>query len=152
MYSKEQASLLRKQFFTALGQYMLPVLSASGWKVNWLNYKTGVKHLYFRIEAPNRGCEVGIVISHPDETDRRNTFGKLLELRTVFEAEAGNDWIWEPNAKDEFGKKLSRIFVRLNHVSVLNQQDWPAIISFLKPRLIALDAFWSMARDQFESG
>ncbi|MBC6493114.1 DUF4268 domain-containing protein [Flavihumibacter stibioxidans] len=151
MYTKEQASLLRKQFFTAFGQYMLPVLSASGGKVNWLNYKTGLKHLYFRIEAPNRGCEVGIVMSHPDETDRRNCFGKLLELRTFFEAEAGDDWTWEPNATDEYGKKLSRIFVRLNQVSVLNQQDWPAIISFLKPRLVALDAFWSMARDQFEA-
>lgn len=151
MYTREQASLLRKQFFTALGQYMLPVPSADGSRVNWLNYKTGIKQVFIRIETPDRGAEIGIVVAHPNEPDRGIFFEKLLECRLIFEEAAGKDWIWEPHATDEYGKKLSRIYVRLNGVSVLNQQDWPVLISFLKPRLVALDGFWCLVKDQFES-
>jgi hypothetical protein len=32
----------------------------------------------------------------------------------------------------------------------MKRDDWPAIISFLKPRIIALDAFWSQAKYGFE--
>jgi hypothetical protein len=43
MYSKDQASQLKQEFWTAFGQYMGPVLSAEGLRTNWINYKTGVK-------------------------------------------------------------------------------------------------------------
>ncbi|MFA6248901.1 MAG: DUF4268 domain-containing protein, partial [Mucilaginibacter sp.] len=49
MYSKDQASQLKQAFWTAFGQYMGPVLSAEGLRTNWINYKTGVKHIYFRM-------------------------------------------------------------------------------------------------------
>lgn len=45
MYSKAEKSKIRKDFWTAFGQYMKPVPSAEGTKVNWPNYKTGVKQI-----------------------------------------------------------------------------------------------------------
>ncbi|MBS1566426.1 MAG: DUF4268 domain-containing protein, partial [Bacteroidetes bacterium] len=39
---------------------------------------------------------------------------------------------------------------RLENVNVFSQDQWPAIISFLKPRLVALDAWWQMAKPGFE--
>ena len=152
MYTREQASLLRKQFYTSLGQYMLPIPSADGEKVNWLNYKTGIKQVFIRIETPDRGAEIGVVVADADDLCRQRFFDKLLEMRRFFESCAGNDWTWEPNAIDEYGKKTSRIYVRLEDVSVLNQQQWPALISFLKPRMVALDAFWCLAKDQLMAG
>ncbi|TVP42967.1 MAG: DUF4268 domain-containing protein, partial [Mongoliibacter sp.] len=38
----------------------------------------------------------------------------------------------------------------LADVNVMEKDDWPAIISFLKPRIIALDAFWSNIKPAFE--
>jgi len=29
--------------------------------------------------------------------------------------------------------------------------DWPAMISFLKPRVIALDQFWNLVKEEFEA-
>ena len=49
MYSKAEATQLRQAFWTAFGQYMAPVPSAEGETTNWINYKTGFKHLYFRM-------------------------------------------------------------------------------------------------------
>ncbi|RZK28608.1 MAG: DUF4268 domain-containing protein, partial [Hymenobacter sp.] len=46
MYSKAEATQLRQAFWTTFGQYMAPVPSAEGWPTNWINYKTGLKHVY----------------------------------------------------------------------------------------------------------
>ena len=54
MYSKAEVTQLRQAFWTALGQYMAPVPSAEGDTTNWINYKTGVKHVYFRMQADNQ--------------------------------------------------------------------------------------------------
>ncbi|MGN6618356.1 MAG: DUF4268 domain-containing protein, partial [Ilyomonas sp.] len=54
MYSKQEASQLRQEFWTVFGQYMLPVLSSEGMKISWTNYKTGEKNIYFRMNADNK--------------------------------------------------------------------------------------------------
>lgn len=71
MYSKLDASRLRQDFWTAFGQYMAPVPSAEGLKVNWINYKTGVKNFRFAMDAGTREASVMIVIHHPEEDMRR---------------------------------------------------------------------------------
>src|SRR5690606_40670888 len=48
MYSKEEAKRLKERFWTNFGQFMSLVPNEEGVKVNWVNYKTGIKHLYFR--------------------------------------------------------------------------------------------------------
>ena len=42
MYSRQEASQLRKNFWTSFGQYMRPLPNADGERVNWLNYKAAV--------------------------------------------------------------------------------------------------------------
>jgi len=42
---------MRKNFWTMFGQYMRPVLNANDEELNWLNYKTGARHIYFRLDA-----------------------------------------------------------------------------------------------------
>jgi len=51
MFSKKEASQLRKKFWMIFGQYMSPVLSSEGEKINWINYKTGVKGLQFKMNV-----------------------------------------------------------------------------------------------------
>jgi hypothetical protein len=45
---------------------------------------------------------------------------------------------------------LSRIYCTLQPANIFKETDWPAIISFLKPRMIALDAFWANHKFIFE--
>ena len=44
MYSKQELSRIREEFWTSFGRYMQPILSADGEKVNWVNYKTGMTY------------------------------------------------------------------------------------------------------------
>lgn len=150
MYPKATASRIRQQFFTIFGQYMSPVPSADGEKINWINYRTGIRNIFFRIETPNRGCSIGITITHPDTETRLMMYERLLALFPVLEQELETQWTMEKDISDEHGKPVCRLADQLNGVSILNESDWPEIISFLKPRLVALDSFWSMVKPQFD--
>ncbi|MBS1504218.1 MAG: DUF4268 domain-containing protein [Bacteroidetes bacterium] len=151
MFSKEEASRIRQEFWTTFGQYISPQSSADGLKVNWINYKTGLKHVYFRMEAANRSATIAIQVAHPDPGIRELFFEQFLELKNILHNTVGEEWEWQPDYQDEDGKRFSRIYKTLDGASIFNKNDWPALISFFKPRIIALDEFWSDAKYAFDA-
>lgn len=150
MYSKEEASKLRQQFWITFGKYMKPIPSADGLPINWVNYKTGVKHVFFRMNAEQKQTNIAIEITHADMASRALFFEQFKAFQVLFNAAVNEQWEWELNAVNEYGVALSQISKTLSNVSIFNQQDWPTIISFLKPRIIALDQFWTDVKLVFE--
>ncbi len=151
MYSKDEASQLKQAFWTNFGQYISPQLSAEGLKVNWINYKTSIKHLYFKMEADKRLASIAIEIAHPDAGIQELFFEQFKELKTMLHSSLQEDWDWKLHTTNGQGKTISRIFKQIDHVSIFNKNDWPVLISFFKPRIIALDEFWSDAKYAFDS-
>ncbi|GAA4499877.1 hypothetical protein GCM10023172_19190 [Hymenobacter ginsengisoli] len=150
MYSKAEASQLRQAFWTTFGQYMAPVLSAEGLEISWINYKTGVKCVQFKLHADTRRASIAIELTQPDAGVRELFFEQFEALQTLLHETLGEEWTWEAEAVNEHGQLLSRIYKELAPVNLFNRDDWPALISFFKPRLIALDAFWSDAQYSFD--
>ena len=130
---------------------MAPVPSAEGGPTHWINYKTGLKHVYFRMQADNRQAIIAIELTHPDAGIRELFFEQFQEVKAVLHEALGEDWTWDPAATDAHGQPLARIYRELRPVNMLDQNDWPALISFFKPRLMALDAFWADAQWSFEA-
>lgn len=150
MYSKEQASQLRQEFWTVFGQYMKPVLSADGSRINWVNYKTGVKHIYFRMQADHQSASISIDIAHPDKELQQLVFDQFGTYKTLLTNTLNDDWDWQLHTTNDYGKAISRISKHLSPVSIYQKKDWPELISFFKPRIIALDDFWSDAKFAFD--
>jgi hypothetical protein len=149
MYTQQEISKQKQAFWTAFGKYMQPILSAEGLPVTWTNYKTGVQGIQFKMDADHQ--HVSIAISLMDSTQRQTFYNHLVRLKGMLEEALGEkDWNWQP-AHEEYGKTISVISKQLIGVSIHRQEDWPAMISFLKPRIIALDEFWSTAKYSFES-
>lgn len=151
MYTREQASQLRQAFWTTFGQYIAPHLSAEGLKINWSNYKTGFKHVYFRMRADKKSASIAIELTHPDPEIQELYFEQFEELKTLLHETLGEEWVWDLYTTDEEGRTVSRIYKELAPVNVFNQDNWPDLISFFKPRIIALDEFWNDAKYTFES-
>ncbi|MCO6491892.1 MAG: DUF4268 domain-containing protein [Phaeodactylibacter sp.] len=150
MYTREQASRARQAFWTAFGQYMAPLPGSEGLKVNWANYKTGYRGLYFRMHADNRQAFIGIVMEQKDPDLRALFYEQFEELKPVLHSCLDDEWIWEPEAFDEHGQPQSKIYTTLSPVSIFRREDWPLLISFFKPRIMALDEFWSVGKYHFE--
>ncbi|MCX2575550.1 DUF4268 domain-containing protein [Pedobacter sandarakinus] len=151
MYSKEEAARLKQQFWISFGQYMKPVPSASGSTVHWVNYKTGVKNIFFKLDVNNKKAKIAIQLSHPDSDIRHLIFNQFEEFKLFFTNTLNEEWEWHQDFTDEYGKTISQICINLEGISVFNQQHWPTLISFFKPRIIALDEFWDHVKPVFES-
>jgi hypothetical protein len=151
MYTKQEISKQKQAFWTAFGRYLKPILSADGEEINWINYKTGNKAIHFKMDVDSKTATIAIVLSHPDPAIRQEYFNRLKQMEGILaETLEETDWTWLPSTTDEQEKPISTIAKQLPNVNIFRNEDWPAIISFLKPRIIALDAFWSMARYQFQ--
>lgn len=150
MYTRQQASQLKQEFWTAFGRYMQPVPNAAGERINWVNYKTGVRQVFFRMDADGKQAVTSIRITHSDETERMLCYERFVSLRKLLQEALKEDWEWEPHTTDAYGKPMVVISKTLSGVNVFMRDSWPQIISFFKPRIIALDEFWLMVKDAFE--
>lgn len=150
MFSRQEIARQKQAFWTAFGKYMKPVPSANGEKINWINYKTGVTGIYFRMDASREQAGIAIELAHADVELQQKQYGHFIQLKEMLHGSLGEEWLWQPAVPDEHGKTIGRIGKELHGVNVLRTEDWPALISFFKPRIIALDDFWSMARYGFE--
>lgn len=152
MYSRQESAVLKQEFWTRFGQYMQPVLSAEGMPVNWINYKTGERNIFFKMFADNKHAYIGIEITHKEAGLRELYFQQFQELTNFLNDSLKEAWIWQSEYTDfETGKTISRIYTKLEQVSIFKQEDWPAMIAFLKPRIIALDEFWNNVKPVFEA-
>ena len=151
MYSKEEASKLRQQFWITFGKYMKPIPSAEGLPINWVNYKTGVKNVFFKMNADQIKTTISIEITHQDEETRAIYFEQFKALKLLFSDAVNEDWAWEQSVLNEYGIPFAQISISLTGISIFNQKNWPEIISFLKTRIIALNLFWVDVKPIFEA-
>lgn len=149
MYTKQEISRQREAFWTTFGKYMQPILSADGLKINWVNYKTGISGIGFKMDADNKTASVCIVIQG-DELTRQLYYSQFEEVKNILHSTLDEEWDWLPDVSDEYGKRVSKITKELYGFNINRNEDWPELISFFKPRIISLDEFWSMARYSFE--
>jgi|ERR1044071_311994 hypothetical protein len=143
MYTREESSLIKQEFWTIFGKYMSPIRSSEGLRVNWINYKTGIKDVYFRMETLNDSATIGISLEHKDAGIRELFFEQFIELKLMLHEALEEAWEWRPES--------SKIMKELPNTSVFNKDQWPELIQFFKPRIIALDSFWENAKYSFEA-
>lgn len=150
MYSRQEVSFLTQQFWTSFGQYLAPILSAEGEKINWVNYKTGEKDIRFLMTTESSTAKISITFSHKDIVLQKMYFDKLLKFKNTFHQFVAAQWQWQELTTDSNGKVISKIYTSLENVQVLNQNDWPMMISFFKERIVALDRFWCEYKYAFD--
>ena len=149
MFTRTEASRLKQEFWTTFGKYMRPVPSAEGIEINWVNYHTKIKDVYFRMDAGARSAAIYISLEHADPGVQELYFEQFLQFKKILHATMEELWDWQLHVPMD-GKVVSRIRKELPGVSVMNKDHWPELISFFKPRIIALDSFWENAKYSFE--
>jgi len=103
------------------------------------------------MQADNKKASVAVELTHKDTGLQALYFEQFQQLHTLLHEALQEEWIWQLHTHDEHGKSVSRIYIEKENVNIFKQNDWPEIISFFKPRIIALDAFWSNAKHVFEA-
>lgn len=150
MYAREQAQQMRKLFWISLGKYMGQFPSVFHPKVKWLNYKTGIQHLYFRLDLDKNHATVSIEMAHPDAGIRELFYQQWEQVDGMLFAATDDSWTWVPETYNESGQALSRIFVSLPDVSIYDDTTWGTVFAFFAHYLVRLDELWAELYDLFE--
>jgi hypothetical protein len=150
MYSKKEAGELKQEFWTKFGQYMSPIPSSENEPVNWINYKTGEKDIFFRMHADNKKAIIAIELVHKDPEIQELYFQHFKSVHNHFEGILGPGYTWKLHMHDDSGRTISKIYLEKHKVNIYNKSDWPALIEFFKSNLIGLDQFWNDVKLSFE--
>ncbi|MGB0868953.1 MAG: DUF4268 domain-containing protein [Flavobacteriales bacterium] len=150
MYSKEEHRQINIDFYTQLGELMKEDIPVSGDKVKWTNFRTGIKGLYFKLDADKRTCRLIIEIKNDDDSIRHLFYDQFEEFKVVLEETIQEEGIWFRDYYNDYGEVSSKIeWVIDEKVSKLKRETWGTMHNYLRDRLIGLDEFWGDVKDVF---
>jgi hypothetical protein len=149
MLTPAQRKTLNTDFYTALGAMMQGDYSATGRRIKWTNYRTGVKNAYVRMEVDNKGARFGLEFQHADAEIRYLFWDQLEELRALMESEMGETLVWHRDFYKADGTNVCRVEQRLDDGNLYDKSTWPVLLVFLKENLLAFDRFWADAAEVF---
>ena len=101
------------------------------------------------MDAGKKSAMISISLEQSDPEIQQMFFEQFAQMKDMLHATLEEEWEWQLHITVD-GKIISRIYKELPDVSVFNKYDWPDLITFFKPRIIALDSFWENARWGFE--
>ena len=115
MFSKEEATQLRKEFWISFGK---------SFPRKWLLYNTKIKGFAFKFVADRKKALVCLDIEHPEEIANELLFDQITSLKTLLEAEIP-EVIFSDEYELENGKIIKRIYVPLEKkFSIYNKKTW----------------------------
>ena len=142
MFSKEEAKRLKTEFWTSFGLYMKKHKNQNNEKINWVNYKTKVKDIYFRLNVDNKKASFSIDIQQNDIGIRQLFYEQFTELKVIITNSFQHELEWDEEYYTEFGL-TSKIGCELKGISVNNKNTWKEIFQFMEQNMLDAHSFWS---------
>lgn len=147
MLSKEALKEKNTQFWTDFRKSMNKQASSTGRQINWINYPTGVKDVYMRMEVDANGVRLCCDIQPKDDGIRSIIWEQMTELKAIMQTEMGIEAIYDEESHYWNERLISRIKWEDNTLNYFNEEDIPKIIDFLKDKLIRFDKFYQEYKD-----
>jgi len=116
MFSKEEASKLRKEFWISFGK---------SFPRKWLLYNTKIKGFSFKFVADRKKALVCLDIEHPDEIANELLYDQILSLKSILKTDFLTEVIFDEGYELESEKRIHRIYVALDKkFSIYNKNTW----------------------------
>ncbi|MEN8703105.1 MAG: DUF4268 domain-containing protein [Polaribacter sp.] len=133
MFSKEEATQLRKLFWTSFGK---------SFPRKWLLYNTKIKGFAFKFDADRKKACVCLDIDHPEAIANELLYDQMLSLKTLLENEIP-EIIFNNSYELESGKQIHRIYVPFQQkFSIYNKNTWRDCYEFYVEEMTKLELFF----------
>ena len=113
MYSKEEAKVLREEFWNQFKTMSKQRRVRKKLPGDWLLAHTGVKALNLRFHVDRKVAQVGIDLETRNMDKRLELFEKLESVKKLMEEAMGQPMIWDLEYIRENGKSVSRIYLQI---------------------------------------
>ncbi|GAB7256836.1 DUF4268 domain-containing protein [uncultured Polaribacter sp.] len=133
MFSRAEAELIRKEFWTSFGK---------SFPRKWLLYNTKVKGLSFKFVADRKKAAVCLDIENPDELLNLLYYDQMLSLKVLLETEIP-EVIFDDDFLLENGKTIHRIYVPFDKkFSIHNKNTWRDCYEFFVDTMTKFEMFF----------
>jgi hypothetical protein len=151
MYSKDEAKLLREEFWVVFARRceFVPVLLHK--KKKWVLYDTGLSGVDLKFDVTHSEAIVMIEINSRLENRRLEIFEALLKYRKFIEEGFDHPLEWDICFTRESGQEVCRIYTSLSNVDFHRQNQWPDIFNFLIDNMFILGNNLMELKDILES-
>ncbi len=133
MFSKEEAALLRKEFWISFGK---------SFPRKWLMYNTKIKGFSFKFSADSKKAMVCLDIEHPEEIANELLFDQMISLKALLESEIP-EVIFDNSYELESRKLIHRIYVPYDKkFSIHNKNTWRDCYEFFVETMPKFELFF----------
>ncbi len=139
MFSKEESSQLRKEFWTSFGK---------SFPRKWVLYKTKIKDFGFKFVADKKQALVCLDIESFDRTKNELLFDQVLELKKILTEDYLPDVIFDELYVLETGKIIHRVYVKYNgEFNIHNKNTWQNVYYFFNEAMHQFEEFYEDYED-----
>jgi hypothetical protein len=133
MFSKDEAALLRKEFWTSFGK---------SFPRKWLLYNTKIKGFAFKFQADRKKAMVCLDIEHPEDIANELLYDQMISLKALLEAELP-EVIFNAEYELESRKIIHRIYVPFDgKFSIHNKNTWRDCYEFYVETMPKFELFF----------
>jgi uncharacterized protein DUF4268 len=139
MYSKAEATALRKLFWTSFGK---------SFPRKWLLYNTKIKDFSLKFVADKKQALVCLDIESFDRTKNELLFDQVLELKNNIIEDYLPDIIFDELYLLDNGKIIHRIYVKYNEeFNIHNKNTWQGAFLFFNEAMHQFEEFYEDFED-----
>lgn len=143
MYNKEELKQIRADFWESFRRRMEKVRSANGKRKNWVNYKSNIRAVYFRMDVTDKEAYLAIDIQFKDAGIREIVWEQFMETAALMRSLIGDEMDYLQDIEVADGTFANRIKWALPDVSLFNPEDHDTILEYLAEKMQGLDEFWT---------
>jgi hypothetical protein len=151
MYSKDEAKLLRKEFWIVFARRCEIVPELRHKKKKWVLYDTGLSGIDLKFDVTRNEAIVMIEINSRLENRRLEIFETMQKYRILLEEGFQEPLIWDFCYTRESGQEVCRIYKSLPNVDFHRQTQWPDIFNFLIDNMLILENNLMEIKDGLEA-
>lgn len=147
MYSKEEAKILRENFWEGFRRYSLPRKKSRKLPPKWILERTGINALSLRFSMERESAMVSIDIETKSMDKRLEMYEKLDAVKKLLHKAMQHELTWELDYTRENGKSISRIYTQLENVNIYDRDCWGDVYKFFFLNMVRLESFYEEYRD-----
>jgi hypothetical protein len=143
MFSKEESSKLRTDFWTSFGK---------SFPRKWVFYNTKIKGFAFKFMATTKQAQVCLDIDIKNIELRLHYYNKMLSLKKILETEYLSEIIFDDDYILDNGKSIIRIYTLFpEKFSIHNKNSWRKAYEFFVQDMSQFELFWYEYEDFIKS-
>lgn len=147
MYGKEEAKLLRKEFWTRFGQMSGAKRMGEKRPRKWVTYNTGIPAVALKFDMGRKSAIVAIDIDGRNSKEHELYYNKFVSLKKIIVDLFPDEVIWDECYEVDENKFISRIYVEKQEVSIYNKDTWSKTFTFFYKKMVKFEDFFLEYKD-----